>query len=246
MVLGAFSVISACVQQMSIGMLNQATEIRIWLSDRYTDMDIPKEPDQDWLEKNEKLPLRSSLAAQQLTRMPFALLVWAIACYLVGFAIYLGFAWAYKTELTDKGYHDNRNVLIAFLIAAIVTQGVFGTWSLIKATEQAGGAIDRIIELRISQNTVRKYRRLLELSHIRDTIQPLIKFRNCKVKCDDDKVAHRPQVGLGPSITGPDLYRLQKSLGDAVNALTECAKALAMQTESERPTGTLNGSTTHE
>jgi hypothetical protein len=69
---------------MSIGMLNQATEIRIWLSDRYIDMNIPKEPNQEWLEKNEKLPLRSSLAAQQLTRMPFALLVWAIACYLIG------------------------------------------------------------------------------------------------------------------------------------------------------------------
>jgi hypothetical protein len=179
---------------MSIGMLNQATEIRIWLSDRYIDMNIPKEPNQEWLEKNEKLPLRSSLAAQQLTRMPFALLVWAIACYLIGFAIDLGFAWTYSTALKDKGYNDNRNVLIAFLVAAIVTQGVFGTWSLVKATEQAGGAIDRTIELKIPKSTVRKYHRLIVFSHIRDTIQPLISFRNRQVKSEHDTVMQTPLV----------------------------------------------------
>jgi hypothetical protein len=233
MVLGAFSVISACVQQMSIGMLNQATEIRIWLSDRYLDMNIPKEPNQEWLETNEKLPLRSSLAAQQLTRMPFALLVWAIACYLVGFAIYLGFAWAYQTALTDKGHNDNRNVLIAFLIAAVVTQGVFGTWSLVKATEQAGGSTDRIIELKISQNTVRKYRRLLEFRNIRDTIEPLVSFRNRQVKCEYDRVVSMPQVNFDPSMPGTNLPRLAKALEDATDALTECAKALTAEAKNK-------------
>jgi hypothetical protein len=233
MVLGAFSVISACVQQMSIGMLNQATEIRIWLSDRYVYMDIPKEPNQEWLEKNEKLPLRSSLAAQQLTRMPFALLVWAIACYLIGFAIYLGFAWAYNTSLTDKGYNDNRNVLIAFLTAAILTQGVFGTWSLVKATEQAGGSIDRTIELKIPKSTLRKYHRLIALSHIRDTIEPLISFRNRQVKCEHDIVMHAPQVSLDLPRRGSGRPNLSKALADAAEALTECTKALAAEAENK-------------
>jgi hypothetical protein len=43
MALNTFSVIAACFRQMPIGMLNQATEIRIWLSDQYTYMEIPRE-----------------------------------------------------------------------------------------------------------------------------------------------------------------------------------------------------------
>jgi hypothetical protein len=165
--------------------------------------------------------------------MPFALLVWAIACYLIGFAIYLGFAWAYSTALTDKGYNDNRNVLIAFLVAAIVTQGVFGTWSLVKATEQAGGAIDRTIELKIPKSTVRKHHRLIVFSHIRDTIQPLISFRNRQVKSEHDTVMQTPLISLDLSRPGPGRPSLAKTLADAADALTECAKALAAEAENK-------------
>jgi hypothetical protein len=57
---------------------------------------------------------------------------------------------------------------------------------LIKAVEQVGGAIDKTIELRIPQNTVRKYHRLHEFSHILGTIQPLISFRDDQVKSERD------------------------------------------------------------
>jgi hypothetical protein len=238
MVLGAFSVLAACFQQMSIGMLNQASEIRIWLSDRYTEIP-PKELTYEYLNEKEnapKLPLRSSLAAQSLTRMPFALLTWAIVCYLLGFAIYLGFAWAYDIRDINQGENDNRNVLVVFLVASISTGILYATYSLMKATEQAGGSEDLAIDRKIPQNVIRKIKRSKALKTRQDNIQPLIALRDSLVKSGEDTAPEEKtiQTSLGPSSNSQRDTRLVLALEQAKNALTVCVDALTAKMEHQQ------------
>jgi hypothetical protein len=181
MVLGALSVVAACFQQMTIGMLNQATEIRIWLSKKYNKISH-EQLDENWLKANGQLPLCSSLAAQQLTRVPFALLTWSIFCYLVGFGVYLGFSWTYHTKDTDLGKNDNRNILIVFLISSILTILVYAFWSLLKMIEEASKSIDGRIDRKIAQNVARKINRALESKKIQTNIEPLVHLRNSLIK----------------------------------------------------------------
>jgi hypothetical protein len=142
MVLGVLTVVASSYQQMSIGMLNKAVEIRLWLSDDFDDgQEVPTSQITELREYvlNGKFPLRSSLSAQQLIRLPFALLGWGVYSFLVGFGLYLGFAWANHID-TDLGKNDNRNVLIVFLFATLLSILLFAIWSIMKASEQIGTA----------------------------------------------------------------------------------------------------------
>jgi hypothetical protein len=140
LVLGVLSVVAASYQQMSIGTLNKAVEIRLWLSDDFDEtQEVPTSQVSELREYvlNGKFPLRSSLAAQQLIRLPFALLGWSVYSFLAGFGLYLGFAWANHVDQTQPK-SDDRNVLIVFLVAALVSILLFAIWSITKASEQIG------------------------------------------------------------------------------------------------------------
>jgi hypothetical protein len=129
---------------MSIGMLNKAVEIRLWLSDDFDEaQEVPTSQVSELREYvlNGKFPLRSSLSAQHLIRLPFALLGWCVYSFLAGFGLYLGFAWANNVDPT-RPKNDNRNVLIVFLIAALVSILLFAVWSIMKASEQIGRDTD--------------------------------------------------------------------------------------------------------
>lgn len=145
LVLGVLSVVAASYQQMTIGMLNKAVEIRLWLSDNFDDaQEVPTSQVTELREYvlNGKFPLRSSLAAQQLIRLPFALLGWSVYSFLTGFGLYLGFAWTNNVD-PNESKSDNRNVLIVFLVAALLSIVLFAAWSIMKASEQIGRDTDR-------------------------------------------------------------------------------------------------------
>ena len=145
LVLGVLSVVTASYQQMSIGMLNKAVEIRLWLSDDFDEaQDVPTSQVSELREYvlTGKFPLRSSLSAQQLIRLPFALLIWAVYSFLAGFGLYLGFAWANHVD-QNQPKSDDRNVLIVFLVAALLSILLFAIWSIMKASEQIGRDTDR-------------------------------------------------------------------------------------------------------
>jgi hypothetical protein len=174
MVLGVLSVVASSYQQMSIGMLNKAVEIRLWLSDDFDDgQEVPVS---DVIELREyvlngKFPLRSSLSAQQLTRLPFALLGWAVYNFLTGFGLYLGFSWANHVVDTDQGKNDNRNVLIVFLVAALLSILMFAIWSIMKASEQIGEDTDR-------DPRRRRLHRSDVFKEVQKKLEPIKYFRN--------------------------------------------------------------------
>lgn len=155
-------------------MLNKAVEIRLWLSDDFDDgQEVPVS---DIIELREyvlngKFPLRSSLSAQQLTRLPFALLGWAVYSFLAGFGLYLGFSWANHVVDTDQGKNDNRNVLIVFLVAALVSILMFAIWSVMKASEQIGGDTDR-------DPRRRRLHRSDVFKEVQKKLEPIKYFRN--------------------------------------------------------------------
>ena len=174
MVLGVLSVVASSYQQMSIGMLNKAVEIRLWLSDDFDDgQEVPVSDVTELREYvlNGKFPLRSSLSAQQLIRLPFALLGWAVYSFLAGFGLYLGFSWANHVVDTDYGKNDNRNVLIVFLVAALLSILMFAIWSIMKASEQIGRDTDRDPRRR------RLYRSDV-FKEVQKKLEPIKYFRN--------------------------------------------------------------------
>ena len=159
---------------MSIGMLNKAVEIRLWLSDDFDDgQEVPVSDVTELREYvlNGKFPLRSSLSAQQLIRLPFALLGWAVYSFLTGFGLYLGFSWANHVVDTDYGKDDNRNVLIVFLVAALLSILMFAIWSIMKASEQIGRDTDRDPRQR------RLYRSDV-FKEVQKKLEPIKYFRN--------------------------------------------------------------------
>jgi hypothetical protein len=174
MVLGVLSVVASSYQQMSIGMLNKAVEIRLWLSDDFDDgQEVPVSDVTELREYvlNGKFPLRSSLSAQQLIRLPFALLGWAVYSFLTGFGLYLGFSWANHVVDTDYGKNDNRNVLIVFLVAALLSILMFAIWSIMKASEQIGGGTDR-------DPRRRRLHRSDVFKEVQKKLEPIKYFRN--------------------------------------------------------------------
>jgi hypothetical protein len=173
MVLGVLTVVASSYQQMSIGMLNKAVEIRLWLSDDFDDgQEVPTSQITELREYvlNGKFPLRSSLSAQQLIRLPFALLGWGVYSFLVGFGLYLGFAWANHID-TDLGKNDNRNVLIVFLFATLLSILLFAIWSIMKASEQIGRDTDR-------DPRRRRLHRSDVFKEVQKKLEPIKYFRN--------------------------------------------------------------------
>ena len=174
MVLGVLSVVASSYQQMSIGMLNKAVEIRLWLSDDFDDgQEVPVSDVTELREYvlNGKFPLRSSLSAQQLIRLPFALLGWAVYSFLTGFGLYLGFSWANHVVDTDYGKNDNRNVLIVFLVAALLSILIFAIWTIMKASEQIGADTDR-------DSRRRRLHRSDVFKEVQKKLEPIKYFRN--------------------------------------------------------------------
>ena len=158
---------------MSIGMLNKAVEIRLWLSDDFREsQQVPTSQVTELREYvlNGKFPLRASLSAQQLIRLPFALLAWGVYSFLVGFGLYLGFAWA-NNVATDLGKEDNRNVLIVFLVAALLSILLFAIWSIMKASEQIGRDTDR-------DPRQRRLHRSDVFKEVQKKLEPIKYFRN--------------------------------------------------------------------
>lgn len=112
MALGILSVVYATTQQQTVAMLNNPLEIRLWLSRGRLDR-----IKHDYAMPYRLLPLESSVATVKQFGLPSFLLKLAVLLYLVGFGIYILFAWLNNVERKGTDY---RNVFICF----VVTLGV--------------------------------------------------------------------------------------------------------------------------
>ena len=110
MILGVLSVVFASSLQQDIGMLNNALEIRLWMSRGKVELGKRK-----YSAPYSLLPLESSVAALKQFTLPKFILNLAVLLYTIGFGIYLLYSWLYHVE-HNGGLNDFRNIFIAFVI----------------------------------------------------------------------------------------------------------------------------------
>ncbi len=113
MLFGIFSVVSATSLQLTIGLLNDPTALRLWLSRGKPSADHIAGGPKPYPEPYDRLPLESSVSAILVIQFPRALLNLAVFVYLVGFGLYLIFSWR---EKVPDGSSDYRNIFIVYII----------------------------------------------------------------------------------------------------------------------------------
>ena len=112
MLFGILSVVSATSQHRAIGLLNDPTALRLWLS-RGKPSAAHITGSKAYPPPYNTLPLESSVSASLVTQFPRVLLNLAVFLYLVGFGLYLIFSW--REEVPD-GSVDYRNIFVVFII----------------------------------------------------------------------------------------------------------------------------------
>ena len=146
MAVGILSVTYATYQQTVIGMMNNAQEIRIWLSCGKADRG-PKEARTDFWKFIARIqggsieydppyslfPLESSMAAQMKIQLPSTLLQLAIFLYLTGFGLYVLFAWV---EDAIPPSLDYRGIFIVYMITVGLAFSYFWTLSVFNQVDQ--------------------------------------------------------------------------------------------------------------
>ena len=146
MAVGILSVTYATYQQTVIGMMNNAQEIRIWLSCGKADRG-PKEARTDFWKFIARIqggsieydppynlfPLESSMAAQMKIQLPNTLLQLAIFLYLTGFGLYVLFAWV---EDAIPPSLDYRGIFIVYMITVGLAFSYFWTLSVFNQVDQ--------------------------------------------------------------------------------------------------------------
>ena len=146
MAVGILSVTYATYQQTVIGMMNNAQEIRIWLSCGKADRG-PKEARTDFWKFIARIqggsieydppyslfPLESSMAAQMKIQLPNTLLQLAIFLYLTGFGLYVLFAWVEEAIPPSLDY---RGIFIVYMITVGLAFSYFWTLSVFNQVDQ--------------------------------------------------------------------------------------------------------------
>lgn len=146
MAVGILSVTYATYQQNVIGMMNNAQEIRIWLSCGKADRG-PKAPRTEFWKFIARVqggpieydppyslfPLESSMAAQMKIQLPSTLLQLAIFLYLTGFGLYILFAWV---ENAIPPSLDYRAIFIVYMITVGLVLSYFWTLSIFNQVDQ--------------------------------------------------------------------------------------------------------------
>jgi hypothetical protein len=140
MILGILSVTMATSQQQTVGQLNDALTVRLWLSrgrptryfaefldvaqrlfpDHHADAD-PRNENKYHRSVFEELPLESSMTSLKIVALPRHLLDLAVALYIIGFGLYALFLWLDDINQSGTAY---RNIFIVF----IITVGLFAIY----------------------------------------------------------------------------------------------------------------------
>jgi len=125
LLLGVLSVVLSCLSQQVLGMLNEPSRVRLWLTNgHFTTTDGGQKR------------LQASISALHLTRLPNTFLSYGVTCFLTGLGLYLGFAWRHDLD-TTPGRNNNEAVLILFLVTAscgILTGAGWSAWKLFEVT----------------------------------------------------------------------------------------------------------------
>ena len=110
----------ACIQQQVLGTLNESSGVRMWLSSGAASRSRSKHGDHAFNRGQDRDGLQSSIASLLLLRLPNAFLLYGVVCFLVGFGLFLGFAW--RQDLDNTPSRDsNRAVMIMYIVVGGVS-----------------------------------------------------------------------------------------------------------------------------
>jgi hypothetical protein len=118
MLFGILAVVSATSQHRDIGLQNDSTALRLWLSRGIPSPAHRVGGSKEYPHPYDMLPLESSVSASLVTQFPRSLLNLAVLLYLIGFGLYLIFSWR---EEVPNGSVDYRNIFVTFIVSAGVS-----------------------------------------------------------------------------------------------------------------------------
>ncbi|ERF69858.1 hypothetical protein EPUS_05400 [Endocarpon pusillum Z07020] len=134
----------ACLQRQILGALNQPKGVRMWLSNGSANCLHSKNGGRSSSRgrSGELGGLQTSIASLLLLRLPNAFLLSGVMCFLIGFGLFLGFAW--RQDLDNTPSRDsNRAVMIMYIVVGCVT--FFATGGLVKWKMSEVDQVEKVV-----------------------------------------------------------------------------------------------------
>jgi hypothetical protein len=121
----------SCIQQQVLGTLNESSGVRMWLSNGSSSRSGSKDGKggHSFTRSQDRDGIQTSVAALLLLRLPNAFLLYGVTCFLVGFGLFLGFAW--RQDLRNTPSRDN-NMAVMIIYIAVGGVSVLGTAGVVK------------------------------------------------------------------------------------------------------------------
>jgi hypothetical protein len=130
----------SCIQQQVLGTLNEAGGVRMWLSNGAVSRSPSNNKGQGLSANREKL--QTSVASLLLLRLPNALLLWGVACFLVGFGLFLGFAW--RQDLDNTPSRDS-NLAVMIMYITVGSVSFLGAAGVVKWKMGEVGEAEKVV-----------------------------------------------------------------------------------------------------
>jgi hypothetical protein len=121
----------SCIQQQVLGTLNEPGGVRMWLSNGSSSRSGSKhgKGGHPFTRSQDRDGMQTSVAALLLLRLPNAFLLYGVTCFLLGFGLFLGFAW--RQDLDNTPSRDN-NMAVMIMYIAVGGVSVLGTAGVVK------------------------------------------------------------------------------------------------------------------
>ena len=186
MLFGIFPVISATSQHHAIGLFNDPTALRLWLSKGKPSAVHSTGGSKAYPFPYHALPLESSISASLATQFPRVLLSLAAFLYIVGFGLYLIFSW--REEVPD-GSNNYRNVFVVFIVSVGLSMFYYGICFVYRVIDSAmvtndfnfqrlGTTLDSSAGLRELESSLEKFHQDKDLAtEVRKLTMEIIRLR---------------------------------------------------------------------
>ena len=114
----------SCIQQQILSTLNESGGVRMWLSNG-----SERASRNAFVHGRDRHGLQTSVASVMLLRLPNGFLLYAVACFLIGFGLFLGFAW--RQDLDNTPSRDsNLAVMVMYIVVGCLS--FLGTAGVVK------------------------------------------------------------------------------------------------------------------
>ena len=140
LLLSILATMLSCIQQQVLGTLNEPGGVRMWLSNGAVSRSPSKNKGRGLSANRDKL--QTSVASLLLLRLPNALLLWGVACFLVGFGLFLGFAW--RQDLDNTPSRDS-NLAVLIMYISVGSVSFLGAAGVVKWKMREVGEAEKVV-----------------------------------------------------------------------------------------------------